>query len=185
MFSESEKNKILSVKESIIRHVVEMSSQPWMEQTTAIDWNNVYLTGGAIASLLQGEVPKDWDFYCQDMTTMYAIRDMLLRHKDKIKDVDEKYKEFYGEDGKMITSQAVTMDDNSSFITMVTMPASQMKMTFDYLHCTPHYHLVTKTLHISPAQYKAAVEKKLVVNNPNTVKEWRTQKFLQRGYTRE
>lgn len=184
MFSDADKALIADVKRKIINHVVDMSSQRWMEQTTAIDWDKVYLTGGAIASLLQGETPKDWDFYCEEYNTMYAIRDMLLRHKDYVKDVDEKYKEVFGEDGKMITSQAITMKDNSSFITMVAMPASRMKKTFDYLHCTPHYHLVSKTLYISPAQYKAATEKKLIVNNASMVKEWRTHKFLQRGYVK-
>jgi hypothetical protein len=184
MFTEEQKIKILAAKQEIIDHVAEMTKQPWMKTLHAIDWSKVYLTGGAIASLLQGDKPKDWDFYCEDLNIMYAIRNSLLQHKDLVKDVDEKYKEVWGEDGKMITSQAITMNDDSSFITMITMDAGRLKKTFDYVHCTPHYNLTTKTLHISQRQYDCAVNKKLIVNNEQMVKEWRTQKFLDRGYVR-
>lgn len=184
MFSDEEKNKILAVKYTIMDHVAKMTEQPWMKELHTLDWSKVYLTGGAIASLLQGQVPKDWDFYCEDLATMYAIREVLLKHNDLVKDVDEKYKQFWGVDGKMITAQAVTMNDNSSFITMITMDAGRLKKTFDYVHCTPHYNPATQTLHISKRQYECAVQKKLIVNNEQMVKEWRTQKFLDRGYTR-
>ena len=150
MFSEEQKVKILATKQAIIDHVVGMSAQPWMVEMRGVDWSKVYLTGGAIASLLQGEQPKDWDFYCEDYATMDAIRDGLMRHKDLVKDVDEKYKEVVGQDGKMITSQAITMNDGSSFITMITLDPKNLKKTFDYVHCMPHYNLTTKTLYISP-----------------------------------
>ena len=182
MFTDEEKSKILAVKQRMIDHVKSMTEQPWFN-SIAIDWSKVYLTGGVTASLLQGEKPKDWDFYCESSYTMYAIRNMLLRDKSYVKDVDPKYKEFWGEDGKMITSQAITMNDDSSFITMISLPPDMLKASFDYVHCMPHYHLVSKTLYISRRQYDAAVNKKLVINNAGNVKEWRTYKFKERGYT--
>lgn len=183
MFTDEEKSKILAVKQRMIDHVKAMTEQPWFDNGIAIDWSKVYLTGGATASLLQGEEPKDWDFYCEEYATMDAIRDMILRNKNHVKDVDPKYKEFSVKAGKMITSQAITMKDGSSFIIMVALPPDQLKATFDYVHCMPHYHLTSKTLYISRRQYDAAVNKKLVINNAGNVKEWRTHKFKERGYT--
>ena len=184
LFSEDEQKRIQSVKVSILEHIDAMIAQRWFAPEIAIAWSKVYLSGGAIASLLQGEKPKDWDFYCEDRSTMEDIRSMLLAKKEYVKSVDEKYTEVYGIDGKMITSQAITMDDGSSFITFMFGKPEVIKSSFDYVHCMAHYHLTSKTLYISPATYQAAVNKRLVPNNTANIKEWRTKKFLDRGYTK-
>ena len=182
-FTDADRALILHVKDKIQQHIDVMVQQPWMKSLHTLNWDKVYLTGGAIASLLQGETPKDWDFYCEDDMTMRRIKHDLLKDTQYIKDVTENYKEKYGLDGKMITAQAITMTDDSSFITMITDYPGAMKKTFDYVHCTPHFHMTTQKLYISPFQFKCAKEKKLVVNNYKNIKEWRTQKFLDRGYT--
>jgi len=183
-FTTNDSLRIQDAKVSIVEHIDGMIAQPWFAPDIAIAWSKVYLTGGAIASLLQGEKPKDWDFYCEDRSTMEDIRSMLLAKKEYVKNVDEKYTEVYGQDGKMITSQAITMDDGSSFITCLTGKPEVIKSSFDYTHCMAHYYLTTKTLYISPATYQAAVNKRLVPNNTANIKEWRTKKFLDRGYTK-
>jgi hypothetical protein len=183
-FTENDSLRILEVKERIQEHIDKMIAQPWFAPEIAINWNKVYLAGGAIASLLQYEKPKDWDFYCEDKPTMEDIRSMLLAKKDYVKNVDEKYSEVYGIDGKMITTQAITMEDGSSFITMTSGKPEIVKISFDYVHCLSHYYLTTKTLYISPATYQAAVNKRLVPHNSGSIKEWRTKRFLDRGYTK-
>ena len=184
MFNEIETANILSRKQEIVRHFEDMIQQPWFDSGLAIDWKKFYLTGGAIASLFQGEKPKDWDIYCSSVIEMESVMKMLLASKEHIADVRENYIDVYGTNGKMITNYAITMKDGTSFIILLTKPASDLKKTFDYLHCTPHYDIVDRKLYISRAQYDAIVNKKLVVNNASMVKEWRTQKFLSRGYTK-
>jgi hypothetical protein len=184
MFTEAEQHHIYTCKNKIVRHFEDMIIQPWFNSNIAIDWKKFYLTGGAIASLLQGSEPKDWDIYCSSVIEMESVMKMLLASKEHIADVAQNYIEAYGTDGKMITNNAITMKDGSSFIILLTKPASDLKQTFDYLHCTPHYDIVDRKLYISRAQYDAIVNKKLVVNNDSMVKEWRTQKFLKRGYVK-
>lgn len=59
----------------------------------------------------------------------------------------------------------------------------QIKASFDYVHCTPHYSLQDKKLYISPKQYAAAKNKVLIINNAGMVKPYRESKFRERGYT--
>lgn len=181
MFNFTQRGHILSVKKKIQAMVEVMQTREWTDGYI-LPWDKMYLTGGAIASLIQGEKPKDLDFYFTDEAFMLAMRAHLLHHKQHIADVDPKYKEVLGENGKMITANAITMDDGASFITMIWGTPEQIKSTFDYVHCTPHYSLADKLLYISPKQYTAAVNKVLIVNNESSVKEYRTTKFKERGY---
>ena len=85
----------------------------------------------------------------------------------------------------MITAKAVTMEDDSSFITFLSGTPEQIKGSFDFVHCMAHYNLGDGKLYISKKIYEAAKNKKLIVNNEKQVKDWRIQKFLDQGYTYE
>jgi len=187
LFTSEQLNHIREVKWHITSHLSEMfSNKVWDYVGFEMKlFKNTYLTGGAIASLLQNEEPKDWDFYCKDSDTMDKFA-LYLTHPsrtDFIKDVDEAYAEVYGTNGKMITSQAITTKNNDSFITLIFGDPEYIRQTFDYVHCMPYFDLNTHKLYISPKQYKACTHKKLIVNNLANVKQWRTDKFKQRGYT--
>jgi hypothetical protein len=178
-FNATERHKIGMVKADILFKMKNMQEEPWFDSN--LPWHKVFLTGGAVASLLQGTQPKDWDFYFEDFDTMYQFKNHLESYKDSIADVDPRYGSF-GTNGKMVTANAITMNNDYSFITMVSGEPEQIKKTFDYVHCKPHYHLRDGNLYISRQQFDAAVNKKLIVNNPNAIKPYRTEKFLQRGY---
>jgi hypothetical protein len=178
-FTELQTNHIHYVKNEIKVHISKMRSKPW----ALLPLNDLILTGGVFASLLQADKPKDWDFYFTNYDSMMRVKELLENEgKSYVKDVDKEYKEVMGVDGKMITANAITMDDDSSFITMMHGTADAIKKTMDYVHCTPHYSLQLDKLFISPIQYKACVEKILYVNNPLALKEYRTNKFIKRGY---
>jgi len=178
MFTEQDTEKILSVKEKIYQRVLAFKKTPYWNPD--LPWKNLFLSGGAICSLLNDEEPNDWDWYFKDLDTMNQFQSHLVKCELFIKDVNEKYGDF-GVNGKMITGKAITMDDNNSFITMISAKALWIKKTFDYVHCTPHYD--TGTLYISEKQYFACKNKKLIVNNPSMVKEYRREKFTKRGWT--
>jgi hypothetical protein len=147
--------------------------------------NHLFLSGGAIASLLQNESPNDWDMYFKiDIGFENFKSYMLNNHADMIKDVDERYRAVIGINGKMITSHAITMNDGISFIIMQYGSPKTVKETFDYVHATPHYDLAESKLYISAEQYGACVNKKLVVNNLSQVNIARNKKFLDRGYVK-
>lgn len=182
-FSHQENTKIMYVKTKIQAHVSKMKKEPWAEGYI-LPWNQMILSGGAIASLLQNDVPNDWDFYFTDELMMASMKSHLEAKArwEHIKDVDEKYQNVTDPHGKMITTNAITMKDDSSFITMFAGPTDFIKSTFDYVHCTPHYDMATDLLHISIKQYRACVDKVLWVNNEKSITTKRCDKFLKRGY---
>ena len=182
MFTNKQTAEILTVKAYIEEHIQRMLQQPWAEPFI-LPWDNIILSGGCIASLLQGQQPKDWDFYFTDFIMMDRMATHLKGQRQYIADVDPKYLEVLGDNGKMITANAITMKDTSSFITMISGTADQIKMSFDYVHCTPHYSIKEKKLYISPKQYAAGKNKVLLVNNAGLIKEYRESKFRERGYT--
>lgn len=178
MFSDTERKIILKVKEMIEARFADFKRKPYYNPE--LPWDKVYLSGGAIASLLQLEEPKDFDFYFEDLHAMAKFQKHLTSCELFIKDINPKYSTGTSINGKLITSNAITMDDNNSFITMIAGTPKTLKYTFDYLHCTPHYF--GGKLYISERQFDAIVNKKLIVNNPSMVKEYRREKFLKRGY---
>lgn len=179
MFSDIERKIILKVKEKIEARFADFKRKPYYNPE--LPWNKVYLSGGAIASLIQLEEPKDFDFYFVDLDSMVRFQNHLTSCELFIKDIDPKYNTGTSKKGKLITSNAITMDDDNSFITLIAGSPKTLKFTFDYLHCTPHYF--DGKLYISERQFDAIVNKKLIVNNPKTVKEYRREKFIKRGYT--
>lgn len=183
-FTEEELRHLTAIKFRIVEKFADMVTQPWWDGGLVVDWSQFYLSGGAIASLIQDESPKDWDIYNSSPQDADLVVEMVKKKTEYIADVDPKYTEVMGVDGKMITANAITMKDGTSFITMCGGLPAEVKKTFDYVHCTPHYDLVNKTLWISPHQYHAARYKKLIVNNPDSIRQYRLDKFLKRGYTK-
>ena len=147
---------------------------------------NFYVSGGAIASLLLSEAPKDFDIYCRNESLVGSLQDALIKnYKDQVKDVDEKYREVecWKVPGKMVTEKSITMNNNMSFIVMQHGEPDKIKATFDFLHCTPHYDIAEDKLYISRAQFDSIMGKTLVTNNPSAVTPWRMSKFIERGWT--
>jgi hypothetical protein len=186
MFDTVEQNLILQVKNRIQCYISSCVLSPWGLNSylpgEIINWQRIYLTGGAIASLLQGEEPKDWDFYFKDELTMTLWKNALLK-PDVVKYVAEA-KDYYSTliEGKMVTANSITMNNHASFITMIYGEPKDVRTTFDFVHCTPWYDVETAKLYISRQMYDSIVQKKLIVNNITNCKPWRVDKFKKRGY---
>lgn len=147
--------------------------------------DNMFISGGAIASLIQQASVNDWDIYFKDAASEATASTILEKYyRDNIKDVDPKYHDCLGKDGKMITANAITMEDGLQFITMTNGDPKDVRASFDYVHCMPYYDFNRDALYISEKQYDACINKKLIVNNQHVVKPWREEKFLARGYTK-
>lgn len=180
-----DKYNVMDAKRECQKTVALAKAQPWGEH---LPWSQIYICGGFIASHLQKQKPKDVDFYFESDDAMDKATAILLDPSGKfthhIADVDPKYRETIGRDGKMITEWAITMKTGHSFITKHWGEPKELKSTFDYVHCCAHYEIATDQLFISEAQYLAIVNKRLMVNNPLTFTNKREEKFLLRGYTK-
>jgi len=184
-FSKEEAAEILQVKNDIKVYVSGTKHLYGWATNVFNAPEHFYISGGAIASMLHGEAPKDFDVYCRVQRVGDAIRELLmLNYEAQIKDVDEKYREVdcWKVPGKMVTEKSITMNNNMSFIVMNYGEPSEIKATFDFLHCTPHYDIAEDKLYISRAQYDSIKSKTLVVNNMDRVTRWRTEKFITRGW---
>lgn len=180
-FSLSEKVKILRVKHQIQDFVNAMEQMDWYQRT--IKNSDLILTGGITVSLLHDENPKDWDFYFVDPQDCYDFARLVQLEKKYIKDVQEHYKEILGQDGKMITANSITMNNDASFITMITGTPEEVRKHFDYVHCMPYYSLKEDKFYISYEQYVACMDKSLMFNNESAYKSYRHSKFIDRGFT--
>lgn len=143
---------------------------------------DMFLSGGAIATALQGGVPNDFDIYCKTATQTVTISNYFKTNTDNVADVSENYQEFLGQDGKMITTHAITMNNKLQFITNKFGTPEEIRNSFDYVHCKPYLDFDTGKLYISKEQYDACTQKRLIVNNPDVVTIRRRDKFVERGY---
>lgn len=183
MFTREQQEDIKVAKTIIMSKMFVLHGEEYIKKCAMPLTNSMFLTGGAIASILQRQEPKDWDIYFTHADAMTTLALQLNSYSNLVADVDDVYRETYGINGKMITNKAITMKSGFSFITMQYGSPEDIKSTFDYLHTTPHYDIMRNKLYISPAQYDACVNKKLIVNNKDMIKQYRREKFIQRGYT--
>lgn len=142
------------------------------------------LTGGAISSIYHSQPVNDWDLYLSDEAAITSFKQYITADKHfqkQVKDINPKYMVDTEVEGKMITSNAVTMHNNVQVITMAT---KQFRETFDYIHCMPWYDIKNDKLYMSSAQWNAIKAKKLIINpkatNPPTA--YRKQKYIERGW---
>jgi hypothetical protein len=185
-FTEQETAKIVAVKNRL-KTIFETESNitTWGHHVlSSLIEPHLFVTGGAFASLMNDDPLKDIDVYCKDQATMDVISKWLLAHEKDIQEVDEKYREVecWKVPGKMVTEKSITMNNKFSFITMNHGYPADIKASFDFLHCTPHFEPSENKLYMSRAQYDSIATKTLVVNNPDAVTTWRTEKFSQRGW---
>jgi len=179
-FSHEEVERILTAKVHLRQKFTGSVIPTWL---TFAPLDQMFVTGGAIASLLQLEDPNDYDVYCKNKIDLFSFVDILTRDfKENVADINQMYREFVDQDGKMITENAITMDNKISFIRVSVGEPKDVRKTFDYTHCLPYYDIVQNKLYISREQYGACVSKVLVVNNASMIKRYREEKFLERGY---
>jgi hypothetical protein len=174
--------KILEVKDKIRNY-----AEPEIKRyTSAImgAYQDVFISGGCIASLLQGEEPNDFDVYFKHVGIQKAVLDYVkVTHQDEIEDYSVKYRNANAATlGKVITENATTMKNKIQFITRSCGEPEDVRESFDFVHCTPWYDVANNKLYISREQFDLCVGKKLKVKNANSLKDYRTKKFIDRGY---
>lgn len=181
MFTELEKAHITEVKKDI-RDRVNTYKEVYYPN---MPWVSIFLSGGAITSIFRNEKINDFDFYFKtELSKKIGIETLVLIYNDNIKEYDPKYNTGSIQGGKLMTDNAVTMVDGAQFITCMYGQPAEIKLSFDFVHCCPHYDILSDKLYISKEQYDAIMNKKLIYRDPNKlVKTFRFQKFADRGWT--
>ena len=143
------------------------------------------LTGGAIASLIHGETPNDWDVYLENMTFSTNFTNLVEANanniQETIKEVTPNYRSTKIR-GLCITENAITFKNG---LQVITCNDKNARKTFDFIHCMPYFDMATQQLYISRAQYDSIINKELVRNPAsmmNTLHPYRVEKYMDRGW---
>jgi hypothetical protein len=176
-FDENDLARIISAKTQIREKV------KYLISIVGSHYDDMYLTGGAVASLLQGETPKDWDIYFRtEEAQKEVISTFVNSFSDEIAVYDEKYRDIVTSE-KVITENATSLKNGIQFITKYNGSPDVVRESFDFVHCKPYFDFRTNQLFISKEQYNLCLNKKLKINNMKSVTAWRQEKFEKRGYT--
>lgn len=182
MFSDDDRKNILEIKKKIREKVSfgSLAVKKYIgDYLNIAPFPTIFLSGGAIASLVQNEEPKDWDIFFFLKSEQESFTQMLTSSSYF---TDVKIDVNYVDDDGIPKNALTIKTDDISFVTLHHGLPSEVKKTFDFLHCTSHYDIMKDSLHISELQYKCMKEKLLMKNNENLVHKWRLDKFLARGY---
>jgi hypothetical protein len=181
MFTEEQKIIITRAKLNLQTNIEDKLKFFGPYEKRLSDW---FVTGGCIGSFLRGEVPNDVDVFFKKSDAMEHVSNLIKGSLDlmaHVKDVDEKYGSSIIE-GKLVTLNAITMNNGLQFITRITGSPVRVRSTFDYVHCMPYYSFEDRRLYISEEQYDCCVNKILKVNNETNVTDKRKQKFILQGF---
>lgn len=179
-FTAEEITKILMAKDAIKKNIEE-----FLLTVGKLNFRcEFFVSGGCTASLLQNEVPKDYDIYFKYESPAKRIVELYTNDPSYMNEVavyEEKYRDV--EIGQMvITENAVTLKNNLQLITKHYGTPQEIRSTFDFVHCLPYYDTEDDRLYISRDQYDCCVNKVLKVNNLNNYTRYREEKFKKRGY---
>lgn len=183
MFTDSETSIILSAKQTIRTNLQEFNMT--IGKFGKSNKSAYYVSGGCFASLLQGELPKDYDIYFYSKELAEPIINIFTKdpsYMNEVEDVSDKYRDVAGANGKWITENAVTLKNHLQLITKHYGSPEEVRRTFDFVHCMPYYSPWDDVLYISRKQFNCCFNKVLEVNNSDNFTTWREQKFKERGY---
>jgi hypothetical protein len=142
---------------------------------------NCMLAGGSISSLYYGEKVNDFDLWLKDLSKMEELRTLTTEYIGKGVPLDETpYSENFV-DGKIETPRAITLSNRIQYIIYVDYQTA--KSLFDYVHCQTNYDLKTETLYMSPRQFHAIMNKKLIVNEISSITTKREKKYKDKGWS--
>ena len=140
---------------------------------TSIDLHDSYIAGGCIASLIQNETPKDYDFFFHNEKDFNHIIDQIK--KLGLETTYELYK----------TKAAHTLkigDNKIQFISKRYGPPRVILDEFDFYHTRSYYNCSASLLFISNIAYECAKKKILLFNNIKDTSIQRSIRFIERGY---
>lgn len=181
MFSDAQKNHIKEVKERTLKMFESAFFQlNWPDEIRRMASRGI-LTGGAIPSIMHGDKPNDWDIYLEREDDIEYVRQFFLKpeHHKYISEMKHNYIHATVA-GKYFTANAITLKNGIQFIILQN---ARLREAFDFIHCMPFIHISTKQMHISENQYRAIMDKQLILNPKGHAPRLdRIVKYTGRGY---
>ena len=180
------KDEIKSIRaaDEVARAKLTAFTQKWVQSIDDVDvkvavLSDAYITGGAVASVLQGEAPRDYDFY--------------FRTPEKLELVVKYYLRRGVSDGKpggpfdliCITNNAITLVGGLQIVRRdVGNPFTVVHKTFDFLHSMGVYHVDTEEIEVTREALRYIRNKELFYQAaPYPVGSlFRLKRFVARGY---
>lgn len=183
MFTKNEIEEINKIK-SMIGLVVRSRLMELPDKIHSIILEDGIVSGGVSASIFNGEKVNDFDIYLKDEKNIAIIKELIKDKsiQDNIADVNPKYMAFSEIEGKMVSANAITFNND---IQLITMSTADSRKYFDFIHCLPYYDFKTAQYHISEKQYWAIKNKKLIRNGDAKITQYRIEKFQKRGWSYE
>lgn len=186
-FTDSEIDRVLKAKVTL-RDLLDNKARLFSEQYKSDVFDflrlNCWLTGGAVASLLQGQHPKDFDFYVRNNISCSdaVLQDLFIKEGAPYYDLVQTCNPSYmgmEQAGRVITANAITLKAGIQIIRLADFETS--RKNFDFVHCMPYYDW--DKLHISRQQFDSIQKKELVANARAKITRHRIEKFKERGWT--
>ena len=139
------------------------------------------LAGGYFSSVFKGEKARDIDIYI--IAPPQDIKSWLRQYGDLDKcAIQSTYRN--NPNIRAVYNFAMTFNEIPIQIILTEYrKREELLADFDYKHCCVSYSLIDNKIYVSEEMYYAIKNKKLIINNENMVADYRTQKFLERGYT--
>ena len=193
-FNDSEQLMIRALKRDAAKHgmrIVNKLGKVIIKPTDGkpANMSNIIIAGGCFVSWFHNEELHDIDvFYLDDFNTSFSgqsyIKNVKANRPNAIKSHDH-----YTRHNDMITEvsteqEADTMFDYQYIFTKYK-TRRELVDHFDFAHATISYNIGEDKLYITRQAYDALKNKKLVRNKQGDIAEWRVQKFLDRGWTKD
>lgn len=134
--------------------------------------NDGIIAGGAFASYVQDEVPKDFDIFFLNKSFVLPYDAPSGLVKSEYQTGNPHIVNVYNKELNGINLQFIVTDYKTR---------EELIAGFDFKHCTMSYAGDTLYLYATPTAYRAAKTKTLIGNN-KTINKWRIEKFMSRGY---
>lgn len=189
-------NKIKELLRSKIDIVLNTIEKEDLKERVAQD---IYISGGAICSLLLDEKPRDYDIY---FNSVIVLEDLIYYYVPTIKidkqyittvrkfNIDEKFVDTVipltnGACGIKITKTALILDTNLQIVINRIGNINDITQQMDFIHCTNYYDYAYDKLVLNKPALTSILTKELQYQGQhfsiNSL--YRLQKFIQKGFT--
>jgi hypothetical protein len=145
-----------------------------------------YISGGAIASILQNEIPNDIDLYFVSVKNAEYFKIFFTNPQNKIK-----YSVVTSSDGRdsyngphvFVSNNAATLASKLQLIYSKHGIPKNVTQTFDLLHCISWYSPSSDKLYTYHHIFDVIKNKQMIQNTKYPVSPKRIAKFKSRGYS--
>jgi hypothetical protein len=137
---------------------------------------NLVIAGGCFASWYHNEDLKDIDvFIIGNLEQQVAIKKTIQDTQPDLIDVSD-----YRRDNDKIIGVYNNPKSKVQFIFTQYRTREELIDHFDFKHCKVSYH--KGNLYINRDTFDSLRDKRLVANQPTRIKQWRVEKFVNRGW---